>query len=158
MDVWPARERQGRWGGAIDGKTMRGSKDTCNGKSPLHIVSAWSAANTLCLGQFKTDGKSNEITAIPQLIAMLDIKGGIVTIDAMGTQKDMAERIAKTGTNYIQAVKGNLETLLEDMETMCNYERSSAEDTDVGMGYGRTEIRLCHAFEPDTIIRMYHKD
>lgn len=143
---------------AIDGKTMRGSKDTYNGKNPLHIVSAWSVANALCLGQFKTDGKSNEITAIPQLIAMLDIKGGIVTIDAMGTQKDIAERIVKAGADYILAVKGNQETLLEDVETLCNYERPSAEDTDVDKGHGRIEVRLCHAFEPDAIIRMYHKD
>ena len=89
---------------------------------------------------------------------MLDIKESIVTIDAMGTQKDIAERIVKAGADYILAVKGNQETLLEDVETMCNYERPAAVDTDVDKGHGRIEVRLCHAFEPDAIIRMYHKD
>jgi predicted transposase YbfD/YdcC len=158
---WASGLREsGKAGGvvAIDGKTMCGSKDTYNGKSSLHIVSAWSVANALCLGQFKTDDKSNEITAIPNLIEMLDIKGAIVTIDAMGTQKDIAGRIVKAGADYILAVKGNQETLLEDVETMCNFERPSAEDTDVDKGHGRIEVRLCHVFDPDAIIKTYHKD
>jgi predicted transposase YbfD/YdcC len=149
----------GKAGGvvAIDGKTMCGSKDTFRGKNPLHIVSAWSVANALCLGQFKTGDKSNEITAIPQLMEMLDIKGTIVTIDAMGTQKDIAKKIVEAGADYILAVKGNQETLLEDVETMCDYERPAAEDTDVDKGHGRIEVRLCQAFDPDAIIRMDHK-
>lgn len=142
---------------AIDGKTMRGSKDTFHGKSPLHIVSAWSVANALCLGQFKTGDKSNEITAIPQLIEMLDIKGSIVTIDAMGTQKDIAEKIVKAGADYILAVKGNQQSLLEDVEAMCGFERPVAEDTDVDKGHGRIEVRRCKSFEPDPIVRADHK-
>ena len=143
---------------AIDGKTMRGSKDTFHGNNPLHIVHAWSVKNAMCLGQYKTDDKSNEITAIPQLIEMLDIAGSVVTIDAMGTQKDIAEKIVEAGADYILAVKGNQETLLEDVEVMCNYERPAAEDTDVDKGHGRIEVRLCQTFEPDAIIRMDHKD
>lgn len=113
--------------------------------------------NALCLGQFKTGDKSNEITAIPKLIEMLDIKGAIVTIDAMGTQKDIAKKIVEAGADYILAIKGNQETLLEDVETMCNYERPAAEDTDVDKGHGRIEVRLCQAFDPDAIIGMCHK-
>ena len=157
---WASGLREGGKAGevvAIDGKTMRGSKDTYHGKNPLHIVSAWSVANGLCLGQYRTDDKSNEITAIPQLIEMLDIKGSIVTIDAMGTQKDIAEKIVEVGADYILAVKGNQETLLEDVEAMCGFERPATEDVDVDKGHGRIEVRHCQAFEPDAIIRMDHK-
>ena len=142
---------------AIDGKTMRGSKDTFHGNSPLHIVHAWSVKNAMCLGQYKTDDKSNEITAIPQLLEMLDVAGSVVTIDAMGTQKDIAKKIVDAGADYILAVKGNQETLLEDVEVMCDYERPAAEATDVDKGHGRIEVRQCQAFEPDAIIRMDHK-
>ena len=143
---------------AIDGKTMRGSRDSFHGIGPMHIVHAWSVKNALCLGQYKTDARSNEITAIPQLLEMLDIAGSVVTIDAMGTQKDMAGKIVEAGGDYMLAVKGNQETLLEDVEAMCGYERPAAEDTDVDKGHGRIEVRQCQAFEPDAIIRMYHKD
>ena len=88
---------------------------------------------------------------------MLDIKGTIVTIDAMGTQKDIAEKIVEAGADYILAVKGNLETLLEDVEVMCNYERPATEDVDVDKGHGGIEVRHCQAFEPDAIIRTDHK-
>ena len=76
---------------AIDGKTVRGSFDKSLGKGAIHMVSAWSSANGIVLGQYKVDDKSNEITAIPKLLDLIDIKGAIVTIDAMGTQKKIAE-------------------------------------------------------------------
>jgi hypothetical protein len=90
---------------AIDGKTVRGSKDTFHDKSPIHIVHAWSVANSLCLGQYRTVDKSNEITAIPELLDILEIRGSIVTIDAMGTQTDIATKIIEKEAGYILAVK-----------------------------------------------------
>ena len=78
---------------AIDGKTVRGSKDSFHDKSPIHLVHAWSVAHNLCLGQFKIADKSNEITAIPKLLEMIEIGGSIVTTDAMGTQTAISEKI-----------------------------------------------------------------
>ena len=78
---------------AIDGKTMRGTAEKCSGKKGIHIVSAWCSKNNLVLGQVKTEEKSNEITAISELLDLLFIKGSIVTIDAMGCQKDIARKI-----------------------------------------------------------------
>ena len=101
---------------AIDGKTARGSHDRANGKQAIHIVSAWAVENGLSLGQVKVDDKSNEITAIPELLSLLDLKGCLVTIDAMGCQRDIARQIVEAGGDYLLAVKGNQETLAEDIE------------------------------------------
>ena len=87
------REENGMRVIAIDGKTMCGSGDASTGRKPLHIVSAWTDANNMVLGQVKTEEKSNEITAIPELLKLLDIKGAIITIDAIGTQKEIAGQI-----------------------------------------------------------------
>lgn len=93
---------------AIDGKTVRGAYKDDQRRSPIHLVSAWSEANGLVLGQVKTDEKSNEITAIPELLDLLMIKGCIVTIDAMGTQKEIAKKIVKDKkADYVLALKGN---------------------------------------------------
>ena len=81
-------------GTVIDGKAMRGSKDSFHEKSPVHLVSAWANTNQLVLGQVKTSEKSNEITAIPELLNLLDIEGCIITIDAMGTQKKMSRTLS----------------------------------------------------------------
>ncbi len=88
---------------SIDGKCIRGSKDSFHGQSPIHMVSAWASANQLVLGQLMVDEKSNEITAIPIL---LDIEGSIVTIDAIGTQTHIAKRIIKNNVDYIQRLDG----------------------------------------------------
>lgn len=101
---------------AIDGKTARGSHDRANGKQAIHLVSAWAVANGVSLGQVKVDDKSNEITAIPELLSLLEIKGCLVTIDAMGCQRDIAQKIVDNGGDYLLAVKGNQETLAEDVE------------------------------------------
>ena len=101
---------------AIDGKTVRRSHDRANGKSAIHLVSAWATENSLSLGQVKVDGKSNEITAIPELLRALDLKGCLVTIDAMGCQRSIAQNILDAGADYLLAVKGNQETLAEDVE------------------------------------------
>lgn len=100
---------------AIDGKTLRRSHDRNAGKKPIHMVSAWASENHMVLGQMKTDVKSNEISAIPQLLALLDIKGCIVTIDAMGCQKDIAEQIVTQEADYVLALKGNQGRLHEDL-------------------------------------------
>ena len=92
---------------AIDGKIHRHSYDKSRRKGAIHVISAFSTMHSLVLGQIKTDEKSNEITAIPELLNMMDIKGKIITTDTMGCQKDIAEKIQKQGGDYLFAVKGN---------------------------------------------------
>ncbi len=101
---------------AIDGKTLRRSHDRKGGLGPLHIVSAWATRNGLVLGQQATDAKSNEITAIPELLEVLLLKGCIVTIDAMGCQKKIAQQIRDQGGDYVLALKGNQGHLAEEVE------------------------------------------
>lgn len=98
---------------AIDGKTLRRSHN--GDKNPLHLISAWATCSGLILGQIKAEEKSNEITAIPGLLSMLDINGSTVTIDAMGCQREIAEQIVKQGGNYALALKGNQKLLHEDV-------------------------------------------
>lgn len=101
---------------AIDGKAQRGSARRTVGRSALHVVSAWAVENHLTLGQVATDAKSNEITAIPELLALLDLEGAVVTIDAMGCQKAIAADIIGAGGQYVLAVKENQPHLYEDIE------------------------------------------
>lgn len=101
---------------AVDGKTARGSRDRAKNRNPLHMVSAWADANRLVLGQEATEEKSNEITAIPKLLALLDLHGCIVTIDAMGCQRALAERIIGQGGDYVLGLKGNQGSLHEAVE------------------------------------------
>lgn len=101
---------------SIDGKASRGTAKKGNPHSFVHIVSAWSRKHHLTLGQLKVDGKSNEITAIPQLIDMIDIEGGTVTIDAMGCQTAIASKIVDKGGDYILALKGNQGSLSDEVE------------------------------------------
>jgi len=101
---------------AVDGKTLRRSHDRAAGLAALHLVSAWAAANRVVLGQVATEAKSNEITAIPQLLALLRIKGCIVTIDAMGCQTKIAEQIIEQEGDYVLALKGNQGTLASEVE------------------------------------------
>ena len=100
---------------AIDGKTVRRSHDRRTGQEAIHMVSAWASQNSLVLGQTRTDAKSNEITAIPRLLEMLELKGCIVTIDAMGCQKDISRTILDRGADYVLAVKGNQGQLHQDI-------------------------------------------
>jgi predicted transposase YbfD/YdcC len=100
---------------AIDGKQPRGSRDKAVGKSAINMVSAWASENRLVLGQVKADEKSNEITAIPQLLDMLEIAGCIVTIDALGCQTDIAAKIIEKEADYVLAVKGNQGNLYADL-------------------------------------------
>jgi predicted transposase YbfD/YdcC len=100
---------------AVDGKALRHSFDTADGKGPLHLVSAWATANRLLLGQQAVDSKSNEITAIPELLKILELAGAIVTIDALGCQKGIAAQILAAGADYVLAVKDNQPTLHDDV-------------------------------------------
>jgi len=97
----------------IDGKTLRQSFDKATGKSALHMVSAWATANKISLGQVAVAEKSNEITAIPELLDLLEIPGALVTIDAMGCQTEIAEKVLERKADYLLAVKGNQPTLSE---------------------------------------------
>lgn len=101
---------------AIDGKTAKGSRDRKNNRKPLHMVSAWACQNRLVLGQVATEEKSNEITAIPKLLELLELKGCIVTIDAMGCQRAIAEQIVDQEGDYVLGLKGNQGTLHEAVE------------------------------------------
>lgn len=133
---------------AVDGKTLRRSHDRNAGKKPIHMVSAWASENHMVLGQMKTDSKSNEISAIPQLLKLLDLQGCIVTIDAMGCQKDIAEQIVNQGADYVLALKGNQGRLHEDLKLFFQEALESGfRDTEHGYeesvdgDHGRIEIR-----------------
>lgn len=101
---------------AIDGKTLRRSYQEGGAKAPIHMISAWSTTQNLVLGQAKVADKSNEITAIPQLLDLLTIKGATITIDAMGCQREIAAKIIEKEADYVLALKGNQGTLREDVE------------------------------------------
>jgi predicted transposase YbfD/YdcC len=133
---------------AIDGKTLRRSFDAASEKSAIHMVSAWATANHISLGQVVTDQKSNEITAIPKLLEMLDIAGSLVTIDAMGCQTKIAQAIVDQKADYVLAAKDNQPTLtqgiadhfddhLEDDFARTKARRYRTEEK----GHGREEIR-----------------
>jgi predicted transposase YbfD/YdcC len=133
---------------AIDGKTLRRSFDVASGKTAIHMVSAWATANQISLGQVVVDAKSNEITAIPKLLQMLEISGCLVTIDAMGCQTEIAGKIVDGGADYVLHVKGNQPTLhqgmgqffddhLEDDFARTKVRRYETEEE----GHGRKEMR-----------------
>jgi predicted transposase YbfD/YdcC len=133
---------------AIDGKTLRGSTDSRLG--PLHLVSAWATQAHLTLAQVAVDGKSNEITAIPQVLELLDLHGALVTIDAIGCQKAIAKQVVAGGGDYVLIVKGNQEHLLEDIQETVGRaldgelpERVVRLHTTRERGHGRHEERSC---------------
>jgi predicted transposase YbfD/YdcC len=135
---------------AIDGKQMRGSKDGFLGKRAIYMVSAWAEANELVLGQRKVDEKSNEITAIPELLKILDISGCIITIDAIGTQTKIAKAIVDNGADYLLSVKENQGHLFEEISWLFEYDqqnnfKDAAYDyaKTTNKGHGRIEIREC---------------
>ena len=101
---------------AIDGKTLRRSYDRATGKAAIHMVSAWATANHISLGQVVVDEKSNEITAIPKLLQIIEISGALVTIDAMGCQAEIAAKVIEHGADYCLAAKGNQPTLYEGIK------------------------------------------
>lgn len=135
---------------AIDGKQLRGSKDGFLGKRAIYMVSAWAEANEIVLGQRKVDEKSNEITAIPELLKILDISGCIITIDAIGTQTKIAEAIIDGGADYLLSVKENQGHLYDDISWLFEYDQGNKfKDASydhaktVNKGHGRIEVREC---------------
>lgn len=122
---------------AIDGKTLRRSHDRRAGKPAIHMVSAWATQNRVVLGQLKTEAKSNEITAIPALLQVLEVSGCIVTIDAMGCQRAIAEQIVEQGGDYVLALKGNQGKLYEAVAQLFQTLRTSREGS--GAQYYETE-------------------
>ena len=135
---------------AIDGETLRRSYDKKSNKAAIHMVSAWASASRLVLGRVKTDEKSNEISAIPDLLDLLDIKGCIVTIDAMGCQKKIVKKIVVGGGDYAIAVKANQPGLFQAVDKLfgsASVERSDSSEFDFyrsdNTGHGRHETRWC---------------
>ncbi|MCL6272291.1 ISAs1 family transposase, partial [Sansalvadorimonas sp. 2012CJ34-2] len=132
---------------AIDGKTLRRSYDTAQSRDPIHMVSAFCTENSVVLGQVKTDEKSNEITAIPDLLGLLEIKGCLVTIDAMGCQRAIAEKIVDDEADYLLAVKGNqpkLHAAFEKHFPLHKILSGAFEETyeTKDKGHGRSEHRI----------------
>jgi len=127
---------------SFDGKTIRGAKYKGN-KSPIHMVSAWASETNMVLGQVKTNEKSNEITAIPELIDLLDLAGDVITIDAMGTQKEIAKKIIENEADYILAVKKNQPQLMQNVEDEFRFSKNREVVMDEDIGHGRIETRIC---------------
>lgn len=134
----------------IDGKTLRRSHDKGRGKEAIHLISAWASQNRLVLGQLKVDDKSNEITAIPELLRLLALKGCIVTIDAMGCQTNIAAQIISQEADYVLALKDNQERLHQEVQRLFTDALTDPTsiipydfDQTVHKDHGRLEIRRC---------------
>jgi len=145
---------------AIDGKVLRRSHDKGIGKAAIDMVSAWASANRLVLGQVKVDEKSNEITAIPQLLGALEVAGCIVTIDAMGCQTDIAEKIIEREAEYVLALKENqghlyadVERLFDDLEGSQYQAYAFDYQKTVNKDHGRIEIRECWTISDREVLR-----
>jgi DDE_Tnp_1-associated/Transposase DDE domain len=149
---------------AIDGKTSRRSHDRGKGRNPLHLVSAWAARQRIVLGQQATEERSNEITAIPLLLKHLDLKGALVTIDAMGTQTEIARVIRDGGGDYCLSLKQNWPAVHAEVEQLFNDPSNAAlfETTEtVDLTGGRIETRrhtVCHAVDWMRSDRRYPGD
>ncbi len=135
---------------AIDGKSVRAAREP--GQRAAHLVSAWASASQLVLGQVTVDGKSNEITAIPRLLAQLDLTDQVVTIDAMGCQTAIAAQILAQGGDYVLALKENQAALLR--EVMDSFVLAAPRDTTTTWekGHGRRETRTCHTIDDAAVI------
>ena len=149
---------------AVDGKTSRRSHDRAKGLGALHCVSVWASDFGLSLGQVACDDKSNEITAIPELLRLVDIKGAIITIDAMGTQRAIAEQIVDSGADYVLALKGNQETLhqavIDHIDQHLDNDFADAQARrycTTEKGHGREESRsYIHMPVPETLRGREH--
>lgn len=138
---------------AVDGKTLRGSYNRSGRQSAIHMVNAFCVTNGVALGQAKTDAKSNEITAIPTLLMLLELEGSLVTIDAMGTQTAIAQTIIDKGADYLLAVKGNQKMLYRALRQAFAEQRASDSGDPKGIEQqrGRTEYREYHILNTDTL-------
>lgn len=146
---------------AVDGKQARRSHDRTNGKHAIHVISAWATANHLVLGQRKVDEKSNEITAIPELLRLLDVSGCIVTLDAMGCQTEIAEQIIDQEADYVLTVKENQGHLYEDIDLFFQLAHQNdfqkinyTFDRTVNKGHGRIETRQCWAISGEDSLQF----
>jgi predicted transposase YbfD/YdcC len=155
-------DRSSLRGISIDGKAQRGTASPDEPNSFIHIVSAWAVDQELTLAQLKVEGKSNEITAIPKLLELIDIEGTVVTIDAMGTQKTIAEKIVDKGGDYILALKGNHSTLQAEVVNFFDQALTNgAEDIDFSTfqfedeARGRHEIRRVHTVTDWEFLKDY---
>jgi len=144
---------------AIDGKTLRRSHDKKNGLGPVHIVSAWASDRGITLGQVATDEKSNEITAIPQLLDIIDVEDAIVTIDAAGCQKNIAAQIVQGKGDFVLALKGNQGKLYDDVRLLldCHMQDDFANcpvsrHIEVEQGHGRLESRTYYQIAAPTYL------
>ena len=127
---------------AIDGKTLRRSFDTASEKAAIHLVSAWGQQNGVFFGQLQIDAKSNEITAIPKLLELINLKGAVVSIDAMGTQTEIASDIVDKGGDYVLALKGNQAATFTEVKQMFTDLTVQVEQiTTSDKGHGRVEER-----------------
>jgi len=146
---------------AVDGKCLRGTQDGYLGKQAISMVSAWATADHLVLGQVKVDDKSNEISAVPELLAMLDLHGCIVSVDALNCQKRTATQIVDQGGDYLLALKDNHPHLYEDVRNLFAWARQGQfvamvhdEHTEIGKGHGRVETRHCTTLSDPECLAM----
>ena len=138
---------------AIDGKTIRNSNDDSCSKSAIHLVSAYASDNRVCLGQEAVHEKSNEITAIPKLLEILTLNGCVVTIDAMGCQKKIAENIISKKADYILMVKDNQKNLKVQIEESFKAKKMEVNNTTTDFGHGRIETRTCDVIDDLSFIK-----
>lgn len=138
---------------AIDGKTLRGSYNREDRSSTIHMVSAYASANKLVLGQLKTETKSNEITAVPELLKLLDLRGALVSIDAIACQTSIASAIVNQGGDYLLAVKGNQGKLAKAVQSAFSSIRSEPleQPLETERHHGRIESRTCHVLSANTL-------
>ena len=143
---------------AIDGKCLRRSLDSVSDKAAIYMVSAWATENQLVLGQQKVDDKSNEMTAIPKLLMQLDIAGAVVTIDAMGCQTQIAEKIIEQKADYLLSLKGNQGNLHEDVKLFFESDntRPPVGHESYDGGHGRIETRVVRATSDINWLRQLH--
>jgi len=142
---------------AVDGKTVRRSHNKNKGKEAIHLVSAWASKGRIVLGQQAVDTKSNEITAIPDLLNLLEIKGAFITIDAMGCQQKIAAQIISQEADYILAVKGNQKELFEGVQDCFKLQKITSHHTEINKDHGRIESRTCSVIEQPTEILNIEK-
>jgi predicted transposase YbfD/YdcC len=137
---------------AVDGKTIRRSYDKHHEKSAFHVVSAYASQNRLCLGQVFDQSKAGEITAIPQLLDLLFLKGSTVSIDAIGCQKSIVQNVLDKDADYLVAVKNNQRSLYEQIDTVFDHTSTSSKDEQIEVDHGRVETRTCSVIHDFTFL------
>lgn len=142
---------------AIDGKSLCGSANKALGRSPFHLVSAYAVQNRLCLGQQCVSEKSNEITAIPALLDVLAIQGCVITIDAMGCQREIAQKIINLKADYILMVKDNQKNLKQQVEKIFSIQTPLHSHQQMDIGHGRIEKRACDVISNLEFLDDRHK-